>query len=65
VDVPEGSTFWEWVEALATTGAIQGYPCGGPGEPCPGTYFRPVYVVTRGQASKIVSNTFFPDCAVR
>jgi hypothetical protein len=65
VDVPEGSTFWEWVEALATTGAIQGYPCGGPGEPCPGTYFRPGYVVTRGQASKIVSNTFFPNCAVR
>jgi len=33
-DVPEGSTFWMWVEELAGTGAINGYACGGPGEPC-------------------------------
>jgi hypothetical protein len=65
-DVAEGSTFWEWIEALATTGAITGYPCGGPGEPCigPGNrpYFRPGANVTRGQSTKIVSNAFFPGC---
>jgi hypothetical protein len=64
-DVAEGSTFWTWVESLAGIGAINGYPCGGVGEPCgPASrpYFRPGADVTRGQASKIVSNTFFPDC---
>ena len=33
-DVPEGSTFWTWIEELASTGAINGYTCGGPGQPC-------------------------------
>jgi hypothetical protein len=65
-DVPVGSTFWQWIEALATTGAISGYPCGGVGEPCvpPSNlpYFRPNANVTRGQSTKIVSNTFFPNC---
>ncbi len=65
-DVPVGSTFWAWVEALATSGAINGYPCGGTGEPCgPGnrSYFRVNASVTRGQSAKIVSSTFFPECA--
>jgi hypothetical protein len=31
-----------------------GYPCGGPGEPCPGRYFRPRNNVTRAQLSKTV-----------
>jgi photosystem II stability/assembly factor-like uncharacterized protein len=65
-DVPEGSTFWTWIEALATSGAINGYPCGGTGEPCvpPDNrpYFRPGNDVTRGQSSKIVALTFFPEC---
>jgi hypothetical protein len=65
-DVAVGSTFWEWIESLASVGAIGGYPCGGLGEPCvpPGNrpYFRPSNNVTRGQASKIVSLTFFPGC---
>jgi hypothetical protein len=65
-DVPQGSTFWPWVEALAGAGAISGYPCGGSGEPCmPPTnrpYFRAGNNVTRGQSSKIVANTFFPEC---
>jgi hypothetical protein len=65
-DVPVGSTFWTWIEALATTGAINGYPCGGSGEPCVPPenrpYFRPFNNVTRGQSSKIVANTFFPSC---
>lgn len=67
-DVPSDSTFWTWIEALASTGAIQGYDCGGPGEPCipPGRpYFRPGANVTRGQSAKIVSNTFFPGCVVQ
>ena len=45
--------------------AISGYECGGPGEPCDSEdrpYFRPNNGVTRGQASKIVANTFSPDC---
>jgi hypothetical protein len=65
-DVAEGSTFWEYIEALAHTGAINGYPCGGVGEPCVPPenrpYFRPNSNATRGQTSKIVANTFFPGC---
>ncbi len=56
-DVPPGSTFWLYIERVTLHGAINGYPCGGPGEPCPGTYFRPQGTLTRGQASKIVSIT--------
>lgn len=59
-DVAPGSPFYEFVERLAQTGAIAGYPCGGPGvtEPCDGEgrpYFRPNNPATRGQISKIVS----------
>jgi hypothetical protein len=65
-DVPVGSTFWQWIEALVDAGAISGYSCGGVGEPCvpPGNlpYFRPNNGVTRGQSTKIVGNTFFPNC---
>jgi hypothetical protein len=65
-DVAMGSTFWEYIEALAHTGAINGYPCGGAGEPCVPPenrpYFRPNSNATRGQTSKIVANTFFPGC---
>ncbi|MEP6775061.1 MAG: S-layer homology domain-containing protein [Chloroflexota bacterium] len=58
-DVLPGSTFYDYVERLAVRGVMQGYPCGGPGEPCgPGNlpYFRPNSNVTRGQMTKIVSN---------
>jgi uncharacterized delta-60 repeat protein len=65
-DVPQGSTFWEWIESLSSSGAITGYPCGGEGEPCipPDNryYFRPANNVTRGQSAKILANTFFPGC---
>jgi hypothetical protein len=66
-DVPEGHTFHIYVEALLTNrpGVMEGYPCGGPGEPCDDEsrpYFRPNNSLTRGQASKIVANTFFPEC---
>jgi glucose/arabinose dehydrogenase/plastocyanin len=68
-DVPEGSTFWLYVERLLLNrpDVMSGYPCGGAGEPCdPGNkpYFRPGATATRGQLSKIVSNTFFPNCVV-
>ncbi|HST04250.1 MAG TPA: S-layer homology domain-containing protein [Chloroflexia bacterium] len=64
-DVPVGSTFYDYIWRLADRGLINGYPCGGAGEPCgPGNlpYFRPSANVTRGQTSKIVSSTFFPGC---
>lgn len=67
-DVLPGNTFYEDIERLYALGSVNGYPCGGAGEPC-GTgnkpYFRPNNSVTRGQTSKIVSSTFFPGCAVR
>ncbi|MEO8287195.1 MAG: S-layer homology domain-containing protein [Chloroflexota bacterium] len=57
-DVPPGSTFYSYVESIANLGIINGYPCGGPGEPCvaPGNrpYYRPGNNVTRGQAAKIL-----------
>jgi hypothetical protein len=64
-DVAPGSTFYDWIWRLADRGIIGGYVCGGPGEPCGGgnlPYFRPGNPATRGQSSKIVSNTFFPEC---
>ena len=65
-DVPPGSTFYTYTERLASRGVMQGYQCGGTGEPCvpPANrpYFRPNNNATRGQTSKIVANTFFPAC---
>ena len=59
-DVLPGSPFWLYVERLAAHGAISGYACGGPGEPCvpPGNrpYYRPTTNVTRAQLAKIISN---------
>jgi hypothetical protein len=65
-DVPPDHPFYLWIERLSALGAMGGYACGGPGEPCDPqnrAYFRPGNNVTRGQASKIVANTFFPDCS--
>jgi hypothetical protein len=65
-DVPPGSTFYDFIERLASRGVMSGYPCGSPNEPCvpPDNrpYFRPSNNATRGQTSKIVANTFFPNC---
>jgi hypothetical protein len=65
-DVPPGSVFYTYTQMLGSRGVIQGYPCGGPGEPCvpPNNrpYFRTYNNSTRGQTAKIVANTFFPDC---
>ena len=56
VDVPSGNPFYPFVRWMACGGYISGYGCGGPGEPCPGPYFRPGANVTRGQLLKMVVN---------
>jgi hypothetical protein len=67
-DVQPSSTFWVYVERLLLNrpGVMSGYVCGTiPSEPCDAEnrpYFRPNNPLTRGQASKIVANTFFPGC---
>ncbi|HUS17295.1 MAG TPA: SBBP repeat-containing protein [Chloroflexia bacterium] len=57
-DVPPSAPIWRFVEHLAAHGAIVGYACGGPGEPCDSQnrpYFRPGLPVARGQLAKIVA----------
>jgi hypothetical protein len=65
-DVPPGSTYYTYTYQLVTRSIMSGYPCAGPGEPCvpPANlpYFRGNNNATRGQVSKIVANTFIPDC---
>jgi S-layer homology domain len=65
-DVGTTHTFFPFIWRLTSLGVMNGYPCGGVGEPCiaPGNlpYFRPGANATRGQTSKIVANTFFPGC---
>ncbi len=65
-DVPPDNAFYMWIQRLASRGIMGGYPCGGEGEPCiePDNrpYFRWAATVTRGQSTKIVANTFFPNC---
>lgn len=65
-DVASNSPFWLFVERLYARGVMSGYSCGGAGEPCDPAnrpYFRTNAEATRGQIAKIVSNTFFPNCA--
>jgi hypothetical protein len=67
-DVPPSNGFYDWIQRLASRGYIGGYNCGGAGEPCVGgnlPYFRPNHNATRGQVSKIVANTFYPNCDSR
>lgn len=57
-DVAPGSPFYDPIQQLAARSDINGYTCGGPGEPCGAgnlPYFRPGANTTRGQLSKIVS----------
>jgi hypothetical protein len=67
-DVGIGSTYYTYTYRLVSRGVMAGYPCGGAGEPCipPANlpYFLPNKNATRGQTSKIVSNTFFPGCQI-
>jgi hypothetical protein len=57
-DVMPGSAFYTYTVRLYTRGIINGYPCGGPGEPCNPPENRPYYHpgnnVLRGQTAKIV-----------
>jgi hypothetical protein len=55
--VPTTNTFYAAIRCLACRGIVGGYPCGGPGEPCPGTYYRPNSTITRGQTAKIVAES--------
>jgi hypothetical protein len=65
-DVLPASTFYTYTQQLAGQGIVEGYECGGAGEPCvpPGNrpYFRPNAGATRGQTSKMVSAAFFREC---
>ncbi len=65
-DVPPSNAFWLFVERVHVYDVVSGYPCGGSGEPCvaPGNrpYYRPYGNAVRGQAAKIVANTFYPGC---
>ncbi|HEX8220430.1 MAG TPA: S-layer homology domain-containing protein [Chloroflexia bacterium] len=57
-DVAPGSPFYDYVQRLYHRGVIDGYRCGGAGEPCHAgnpPYFRPNSNATRGQISKIVA----------
>lgn len=47
-DVPEGSTFYTYIQCLASVGILSGYADG---------TFKPNNLVTRGQIAKILSNT--------
>jgi hypothetical protein len=70
-DVQEDNPFYVEIMRLTDRGVMSGYPCGGvnPQTGQPETcdeqsrpYFRWGNNVTRGQASKIVANAFFPNC---
>jgi hypothetical protein len=54
-DVAADNPFYSFIETGVAHGIISGYSCGGPGEPCPGLYFRPGADITRGQLSKVIA----------
>ena len=76
-DAPPSHTFYEFIERLTARNIMSGYACPGGGiNPCTGLpelcqppeqrpFFKPCLNVTRGQASKMVANTFFPECPAR
>jgi hypothetical protein len=53
-DVGPGNPFYIYIETAVARNMVTGYSCGGPGEPCPGPYFRPFAPVARDQFAKIV-----------
>jgi hypothetical protein len=69
-DVPVSSPFWLYIERVHLHSVISGYagdgvtanPCTAQVEQSGHLYFRPCNNATRGQTSKIVANTFFPNC---
>jgi hypothetical protein len=57
-DVVYGSTFWEYIERLASRDVMEGFDCGGDTEPCDWLnrpYFRPFDNTNRGQLMKAVN----------
>jgi hypothetical protein len=52
-DIPPSETFYDYIERLSKRGVVGGYSDG---------TFRSNALTTRGQAAKMVSNTFFPIC---
>jgi hypothetical protein len=66
-DVPVASIFYTYIETAVAHGVLSGYRCGIPPAPdCVPPDNKPYFLwgnnATRGQTSKIVSNTFLPDC---
>jgi hypothetical protein len=66
-DVPSSHTYYLWIERLSRRGVVHGYECGeDPAGPCDSEnrhYYLSEGNITRGQAAKIISGTFFPeDC---
>ncbi|HMA35572.1 MAG TPA: S-layer homology domain-containing protein, partial [Chloroflexia bacterium] len=58
-DVPANYALYSAIETAVCHGALSGYACGGPGEPCDSQnrpYFHPGASATRGQVCKIVFN---------
>lgn len=57
-DVPVGSTFFRWIETVASHHVVEGYPCGiTPAGPCIAPdnkpYFLPTDIATRAQIAKV------------
>ena len=67
-DVPAANAFYPYVERLVMHKVMSGYACDNntPGLECVGPVNLPYFKVgsnaTRGQISKMVANTFFPNC---
>ena len=53
-DIGPLNPFYIYVETAAAHDMVNGYACGGPGEPCPGHYYRPFLAITRAQMAKVV-----------
>jgi hypothetical protein len=68
-DVPPDNPFFLWIQRVGHLNIMNGYACGGPGEPCscygPCAYFRAYSNTTRGQTAKTASKAFFPECTSR
>ena len=52
--MPTTQSFYPFIETAYAHNIISGYACGGVGEPCPGTYFRPNRNILRAQTAKLV-----------
>ena len=62
-DIPPGSTFYVWIEQLASRGVAEGFECGTlPNEPCvePDNrpYYRPFDPIIKRDANVMIEGTF-------